>query len=260
MLDWCDFLCKLFILRLRFFSALLDGRPIMTVKSDITKSDSNGIVLSNKRIAETFYQLRLEFRQQAANAFAKAKPGQFAQIDVSKAALPPAEKMPDHLQDSANRKILLRRPFSFSDVTSEGDRTSVEILYCTIGPASLRMTTLSPGNSVSVIGPLGNGFRVPEGKKRAILVIGGMGAGPLIYLAKSLTNDLPDMDVIVFAGAKTATSLPFKKRLDGLSQELGFSLAEFAKFGVKSIVATDDGSAGYEGLVTDCVRQWLQNQ
>jgi dihydroorotate dehydrogenase electron transfer subunit len=105
---------------------------------------------------------------------------------------------------------------------------------------------------------LGNGFRIVEGKKTAILVIGGMGAPPIQCLAKLLTTSYSDIDVIVFAGAKTADQLPFENKLDEISQQLGFSLPEFARFGVKSQIATDDGSAGYHGLVTDCLEQWLR--
>jgi NAD(P)H-flavin reductase len=211
----------------------------------------------NKQIGEQFYRLGLEFSADAAQAFAKFQPGQFAEFDLSGTALPPAERIPEELADAAGRNILLRRPFSFADINVKKDKTLAEVLYRVVGPASLRMTTLAAGDSVSVIGPLGNGFWMPQGKKRALLICGGMGAPPLLHLAKVLTADYPDIEVIVFAGAKTANDLPFEGRLDNISQQLGFSLLEFAKYGVKSQVATDDGSAGFEGLVTECFAQWL---
>jgi dihydroorotate dehydrogenase electron transfer subunit len=214
-------------------------------------------VCANKQIGQRFYRLKLEFSGAGAKAFGNSKPGQFAEVDLSSAALPPAENIPEDLLDASERKILLRRPFSFADVTAQGDRTFADILYCVVGPATLRMTTLVAGNSVSVIGPLGNGFLVPDGKKRAVLVAGGMGAGPLEHLAKILTADYPGIDAIALAGAKTVKQLPFEGRLDEISQQLGFSLPEFAKYGIKSMVATDDGSAGYHGLVTDCLLEWL---
>jgi len=214
-------------------------------------------VCANKQIGERFYRLGLEFSGFGAEAFARLQAGQFAQLDVSGAALPPAETIPQELVDVAERNILLRRPFSFADVSAHDDKTSAEILYCVVGPATLRMTTLSAGDSVSVIGPLGNGFRVPEGKKTALLVSGGMGAGPLQHLAKILTADYPDIEVIAFAGARTAKELPFERQLDKIAQQLEFSLPEFAKYGVKSLVATDDGSAGFAGPVTDCLLEWL---
>jgi len=204
-----------------------------------------------------FYRLGLEFTGDGAKAFAKFRPGQFAEFDLCGTALPPADKIPEDLADASQRNILLRRPFSFADVYSEKDKTLAELLYYVVGPASLRMTTLAAGNSVSVIGPLGNGFWIPADKKRALLVAGGMGAPPLQHLAKVITTDLPNVEVIAFAGARTAKELPFERRLDEISQQLGFSLLEFAKYGLKSQVATDDGSAGFEGLVTDCFKQWI---
>ena len=214
-------------------------------------------VKANKQIGQRFYRLKLEFSGAGSEAFAGTKPGQFAQLDLSRTALPAAEDIPEELANAARRNILLRRPFSFANVTCEDDKTLVEILYCVVGPASLRMTTLSGGDSVSVIGPLGNGFWVPERKKRALLVAGGMGAGPLQHLAKVLTADYPEVKVMAFAGARTARNLPFESRLDEISQQLGFSIREFAQYGVESLVATDDGSAGSQGLVSDCLAEWL---
>jgi len=219
----------------------------------------NAIVSSNKHIGHRFYKLRLEFLADAARAFADFQPGQFAQLDLSGTALPSVENIPEDLLDTAGRNILLRRPFSFTDVTIEKNKTFAELLYCVVGPATLRMTTLSAGDSLSVIGPLGNGFSVPDGKRTAFLIVGGMGVPPLLHLAKHLTADAraKRIDVIAFAGAKTVKKLPFEGRLDEISQQLGFSIPEFASYGIESLVATDDGSAGYHGLVTDCLAEWL---
>jgi len=217
------------------------------------------IVSSNKHIGHRFYKLRLEFSVAGARAFADFSPGQFAELDLSSAALPPAESIPENLLDAAERNILLRRPFSFTDVTADKDKTFVDLLYCVVGPATLRMTTLSAGDSVSVIGPLGNGFSIPDGKRTVLLIAGGMGIPPLLHLAKHLTSNFraTRINVIAFAGAKTAKDLPFEGQLDEISQQLGFSIPEFAKYGIESMVATDDGSAGYHGFVTDCLAEWL---
>jgi dihydroorotate dehydrogenase electron transfer subunit len=214
-------------------------------------------VRANKQIGQRFYRLRLEFSDAGAEAFADCQPGRFAQLDLRGAALPLAGAIPGHLADAARRNILLRRPFSFAGVSAEGNKTFADILYCVVGPASLRMTTLSSGAPLSVIGPLGNGFSVPDGKRKALLVAGGMGAGPLQHLAQVLTRDYPDIEVIAFAGAKTAKDLPFQTRLDEISQQLGFSLPEFARYGIESLVATDDGSTGWKGLLSDCLAEWL---
>ncbi len=227
------------------------------ISSESVRGVFTAAVISNRQVGQRFYKLKLEFLGAAAKAFAGFKPGQFIQLDLSSAAIPSYEKIPEDLADAAKRQVLLRRPFSFTDVTIQRDKTVAELLYRVVGPATLRMITLSAGGSISVIGPLGNGFRIVEEKKTAILVIGGMGAPPIQCLAELLTTSYSDIDVIVFAGAKTANQLPFENKLDEISQQLGFSLPEFARFGIKSQIATDDGSAGYHGLVTDCLEQWL---
>jgi len=228
------------------------------------KSSGKGVyeavVLSNRQIGPTFYKLKLEFSGAGAKAFGNFEAGQFAQLDASVADLPPAEKIPEELADAAQREILLRRPFSFTDVSRHGQKTTADLLYCIVGPATLRMTTLKTRDRVSVIGPLGKGFWVPEGKKKAFLVFGGMGTAPVQHLAKALMEGERggDVEVVAFAGAKTKRALPFEKRTDEISEHLGFAIREFARYGIESMIATDDGSAGFHGLVTDCFLEWLK--
>ncbi|MBA7636138.1 Dihydroorotate dehydrogenase B (NAD(+)), electron transfer subunit [subsurface metagenome] len=231
----------------------------MSEECSSAKGVFEAFVSSNKQIGKRFYRLRLEFSGNGARAFADFQPGQFAELDLSGTALPSVENIPEHLLDTAERKILLRRPFSFTDVTADRNKTFADLLYCVVGPATLRMTTLSAGNSVSVIGPLGNGFSVPDDKRTALLVAGGMGVPPLLHLAKVLTANsrATRIEVTAFAGAKTVKELPFESRLDEISQQLGFSIPEFARYGIESLVATDDGSAGHHGFVTDCLVEWL---
>ena len=223
-----------------------------------TKGQFEAIVLFNKPLRKSFHRLGLQFTGAGAEAFAKTRPGQFAQFDISTVALPPPEAIPEELKDIASKQILLRRPFSFARVVKDKNTTTVEVVYCVLGPATLRLTTLAKGNSLNVIGPLGNGFSVPQGKKKAVLVAGGMGSPPLEHLAQTLTAESPGLDAIAFAGAKTKDDLPFEKLLDKISQELGFWLGEFARYSISSFVATDDGSAGFKGLVSICLLDWLK--
>jgi dihydroorotate dehydrogenase electron transfer subunit len=224
-----------------------------------TKGQFAATVLFNKPLRKCFHRLGLQFTGAGAEAFARARPGQFAQFDISTVALPPPEAIPDELKDIAAKQILLRRPFSFARVVKEAGKTTIEVVYCVLGPATLRMTTLAKGQSLSIIGPLGEGFSIPQGKKKAILVAGGMGSPPLEHLAQTLTAESPGLDAIAFAGAKTVDDLPFEKPLDKMSQELGFWLGEFAKYSIGSFVATDDGSAGFKGTVTNCLLEWLNS-
>ena len=145
-------------------------------------------------------------------------------------------------------------------MTAERDRTTAELLYCVLGPASVRLTTLDSGDSLSVLGPLGNGFSVPQGKRLALLLVGGMGAPPIRCLAKSLRAEYPDTNVVAFVGAKTAQSLPFEGRFDEVPQRVDFLIPAFAEFGIPSAVTTDDGSAGQRGFITQRLDQWLDEQ
>ncbi len=212
------------------------------------KGPFNALVKSNKQTGECFYRLDLEFAGAGADAFAKTIPGQFAEVDLSKTALPSPNAISAELKDKLNRKIILRRPFSLCDIVVTGGRTIAEMLYRVVGPATLRMTTLKPDDSVSVIGPLGNGFTVPKEKKLAVLVAGGMGSPPVQHLANILARNYPDIEVIAIAGAKTKDKLPF-------------DTGNFSKCGTKCMLTTDDGSAGLAGFVTGPLEKFLdENQ
>ncbi|MFC1677014.1 dihydroorotate dehydrogenase electron transfer subunit [Planctomycetota bacterium] len=206
-------------------------------------------VESNRQIGYDFYKLTITFEGPPAKTFANTQPGQFVELDLSTASTPSTENTPEKLRNGSERLVLLRRPFSFCDLTCESDKTSAEILYRVIGPGTLRMSNLSAGDYLSVIGPLGIGFSVPAGKKTAVLVTGGMGAGPMEHLAKVLAQKHNDIKVTAFAGAKSRDQLPF----ENVSQ----SLREFTRYGTESFIATDDGSAGEKGFVTDCMADWL---
>lgn len=221
------------------------------------KSIFNASVLSNKPLGRHFYNIKLQLTGDGEKAFKDTKPGQFIQIDLSNLGMP--QQIPPELLANSQRQIILRRPFSFIDVECSGGNATLDILYCVLGPATLRMKTLKPADNVNLIGPLGNGFTIPANKKLAILVAGGMGAPPLQHLAKELKDKCKE--IIVFAGAKTLVKLPYADmRLENVSNEPGLVLNEFAKYGVKTLISTDDGTAGFKGLVTEMLRNWLKSK
>ena len=218
-------------------------------------------VSDNKAIGENFFNLRLQLNSSTARVFQKVLPGQFAELDLSKLALPAEEQISDELSQRAWRQILLRRPFSFTNIECSSGRIVLDILYCVLGPATLRMKTLKPSDKINLIGPLGNGFKIFSDKKLAILVAGGMGAPPLQHLAKELKNNCPQTETIVFAGAKSLSELPyFDIKLGKISKEPAFVLGEFAQHNAKALISTDDGSAGFKGFVTEMLKSWLKNK
>ncbi|MFA5293443.1 MAG: dihydroorotate dehydrogenase electron transfer subunit [Phycisphaerae bacterium] len=218
----------------------------------------NAIVLQNRSLGDKFFRLSLELEKKTHISFSHASAGQFVEIDVSKLALPVEKLIPGQFSDSASRNVILRRPFSFSDIDCSKDCTIVEILYCVLGPATLRMKTLKPGDTVNLIGPLGNGFTISEKKKNVILVAGGMGAPPLIHLAKVLKKQCPDTGITAFVGAKTKDDLAFFDiKTDRLKKKTDITLEEFARHNIKTFISTDDGSAGFKGFVTEIFKSQL---
>lgn len=128
---------------------------------------------------------------------------------------------------------LLRRPFSI--FCQEKD--TISLLYKVVGKGTNLMTTWKPGDKISVLGPLGRGFkRFPS---EVWLVAGGAGIAPLCFLGRQLEEK-----GISF---KTIWGLRYK-----IADELMTLVQE--KLGTV-IVYTEDGSLGYQGLVTEGVRE-----
>ncbi len=127
--------------------------------------------------------------------------------------------------------LTLRRPFSIAAVPAPG---KVELLIELRGKGTRALTALSPGLPVSVMGPLGNSFSMPEEGESAILVAGGIGVAGLRFLAETLVDR--SFGVLVLVGARTRESL-----LDHLLPVGGES--------VRLERATDDGTAGFHGTV-----------
>jgi dihydroorotate dehydrogenase electron transfer subunit len=226
--------------------------------SSSKKGVFNATVLMNRSLGDKFCRLTLELEKKANIPFSHASAGQFIEIDTSKLALPSEKSIPPQLRDSAQRDIILRRPFSFADIDCNNDTTVVEILYCVLGPATLRMKTLKIGDSVNFIGPLGSGFKMPENRKLALLVAGGMGAPPLIHLAKVFKKQCPDTELIAFVGAKTLAGLAFFDiETSKLKKETDITLGEFSRLNIKTFISTDDGSAGTKEFVSESFKNWL---
>ena len=153
-----------------------------------------------------------------APAIAEAvKPGQFVHVRV------PA------LETSA-----LRRPFSVFDA---GDG-KVTVLYKEVGRGTAALGSVRQGDALNVMGPLGHGF--PEScDGAALLVGGGYGVAPLYFLARRLlSSGAASGPVKLFVGGRTRADLLAVDRFEALG-------------GVEVHLATNDGSAGARGLVTD---------
>ena len=132
-----------------------------------------------------------------------------------------------------NSQPLLRRPFSIHGVCLN----SIEILYEVLGEGTRLLSGQKKGDVLDVIGPLGNGFELV--KQQSIIVAGGMGVAPLAFLAQKLK-----VAPLVIIGARAKDGILCEK--------------EFKKLGCDVKIATDDGSAGFKGRVTDLLQDILR--
>ncbi|MBN1816999.1 MAG: dihydroorotate dehydrogenase electron transfer subunit [Sedimentisphaerales bacterium] len=214
-------------------------------------------VYRNCQIRPGYWRADLDLDSSGCEAFSEVQPGQFAELRVSDISLPPAQEVPANLRDLAQRNIILRRPFSFCDVHAGPKGIRIGVLYCVLGPATVRMMSLARGDQVSLIGPLGKGYTVSPEKKYALLLAGGMGAPPLMHLGEYIRARYPEVTPIAFLGARSLEHLPYDVHIDN---EKGAYAAEYDRIGVESHIATDDGSIGFRGFVTQCVEQWLKEQ
>ena len=127
---------------------------------------------------------------------------------------------------------LLPRPISICQIDKE--ESTLRIVYRVVGGGTEEMSTYQAGDSIEIIGPLGNGFMQRVGKK-AILIGGGIGIPPMVGLAESL-KDKAEVQVVA-----------------GYRDEL-FLTEELEKSGTLYI-ATEDGSTGTKGTVIDAIKE-----
>jgi dihydroorotate dehydrogenase electron transfer subunit len=181
-------------------------------------------ILWNRSLGEAYRCLGMT----TGAEYETARPGQFVMVKIDSGFAP-----------------LLRRPFSIHRLIDPGDGgAGIELLYKMVGPTTDQMGGLRPGDTLSLLGPLGRGFTVPPGPSRAALVGGGIGIAPLVFLASGLieSGHVPG-GIRVFLGGRSVADL--------------LCADDFAEMGLQVSTTTDDGSAGEKGLVTEPLERAL---
>ncbi|MDD5952346.1 MAG: dihydroorotate dehydrogenase electron transfer subunit [Oscillospiraceae bacterium] len=126
----------------------------------------------------------------------------------------------------------LRRPISICEIDKEQE--TLRFVFEIRGEGTQLLSEFAVGDSFDILGPLGNGFQLGDTKRKALFVGGGIGVPPLLQGAKAF-------------GENATVVLGFR------SQNAMILREDFEQAGCKVIVATDDGSYGHHGLVTDCI-------
>jgi dihydroorotate dehydrogenase electron transfer subunit len=191
------------------------------IASNTQPSTVSGEVIENLSVASDHFLLTLRLPP----SFGSPKPGQFVMV-----------------RDPKRREPLLSRPLSVYGFRREEGGSTLELLCRVAGRGTTLLSQLKPGATLSILGPLGRGFTIDREARNVILLAGGVGVAPLTFLLREGYPASPSSrkaDVTAYVGARTAALLTGLDRLKGFCDLRA---------------ATDDGSEGYHGLVTDLLR------
>ena len=165
-----------------------------------------------ERLGEKYVRLRLT----EENALPEMIPGHFVEVRVD-----------------GSPSTFLRRPISINFV--DYSQNELWLLVAAVGDGTRRLAALQPGETLNCVLPLGNSFTMPRSSnERYLLVGGGVGVAPLLFLGKAIHEQGGEPTFLL--GARSAADL--------------LELEEFKKYG-RVCVTTEDGSMGERGFVTN---------
>lgn len=190
-------------------------------------------VTSIRRLLADHFLLTLR-----SQVFPTACPGQFVQIQCgSPAGIPEQDCRFD-----PTRVPIVRRPFSLGGWRENNGASEIEILFRVLGPGTAWMSQRRENDEVSVLGPLGKPFSIVRDTDLSLLVGGGTGLPPMMWLARELSK--AGLKTTAICGARSESLLPMticdRKTMPA-------SVAEFGSTPV--VITTDDGSLGIHGTV-----------
>ena len=178
------------------------------------KKKTAGFVVGNEEIAMDIYSLWIE-----TELAKEAAPGQFVGVFTS------------------DRSTLLPRPVSICEVNEE--KSALRLVYRVVGQGTAEFTLYQPGDYISILGVLGNGFPLDKADgKKVLLMGGGIGVPPLLQTAKELKELGRAESVVSVLGYRNAQT---------------FLRDDFEK-AAELVIATEDGSLGTKGNVIDAIR------
>ena len=177
------------------------------------KRKVQAVIASQECITDGIYSMWLQFSQDY-NVAEMAKAGQFVSL---------------YSKDGSR---LLPRPISICEIDSGAAK--LRLVYRIAGAGTKEFSLMQAGESIEVLGPLGNGFDQKEGK--AVLIGGGIGIPPMLQLSKSLSEQGVSVQVVL-----------------GYRNDDLFLKTEFEDY-AEVYVSTEDGSVGTKGNVIDAIR------
>ena len=194
-------------------------------------------VLSHERFDANQYVLRLK----APKCAASATPGSFVHL-------------------TCDESLPMRRPLSI--MRADAARGSIDVLYKVVGPGLALLANKVAGNRISTLGPIGKGFTPHPARPRTLLVGGGVGIPPMVFLSERLREQAgAEWKPLVLMGSEVP--FPFRARpstilVPGAPEGVIACMPLLEEWGVASRLASLAGYPGcYEGYVTDLAAAWL---
>jgi len=186
---------------------------------DISIILTKGKIVEQIDLNNNYHKVKIE----APQIVQKATPGQFVMLSKWKI-----------------KELFLKRPFSFHNIEPNSD--TFDILYKNVGKGTQILAESKIGDLVELIGPLGNGFKIPENTHKIAIVARGIGIAPLLPLM--LESKHKGIEVYSFLSARTKNLLLYNDKIDSISKETFYT--------------TDDGAKGVKGKVTDFLEKILK--
>lgn len=166
-------------------------------------------IISNNQIAPGIFDMLISVPE-IAN---QAKPGQFINMY------------------SDSKDTILPRPISIAEIDTH--KGNIRVIYAVVGKGTKEFSNLCTGNTIRVMGPLGQGFYIDNSNTEHIIIAGGIGTPPMLELCKNLKGS-----VSVYLGFRSHPIL----------------VEEFEKLGANVYVATNDGCVGFKGNNIDLIK------
>ena len=196
--------------------------------------------------AEIVDQVKFEADQfvtivKAEKSSQTAKPGQFSFVECG-------------------GDTLLRRPLSY--LRSSKEDGTVEFMYKTVGHGLESLSQLKKGDKIKIMGPIGNGFAIPSGKKSAILIGGGVGIPPVLFMGEEIKKINGGIDLVAFFGSEIP--FPFETCdsdlvMPGLDLSVNKTIDDMEKLGIPCRLSSQAGYEGcHSGYVTELAKSFIE--
>jgi dihydroorotate dehydrogenase electron transfer subunit len=194
-------------------------------------------ILANERYEGAQFVMRLDSPRIAA----RARPGSFVHM-------------------SCGDELRMRRPMSV--MRTSAAQGCIDILFKAHGRGTALLAARRPGERLSLLGPIGKTFRLEGYRRRPLLIGGGVGIPPMIFLAEHMRALGSDVEPLVLMGSEIP--FPFRARpsrilAGGIPDGVIAAMPLLDDWGIASRLASQQGYAGcYDGFVTDLARAWIE--